>query len=422
MIILVLGLAITLLLTNKQLHKQLLILKNIANAQTGTMTADASGFPLGVYMAGEWLPGRNGIWNTIDWPATDQRLDALQAHHVNAVWLTHVNGAEAGEFARRADARAIRIVASLTDFNCRWDWCKNRTVSEHRAVIDRELTAYGSAPRPLAWGLGDEPDPDAAWDQWVSVWKTYYPNEPITAVFRDDQYPDVCPVGGPCALTFLAMDHYPFFSQNNPYAFYTTGNPYPKNSVQAEAWEWIHHASGVVGRGATPWAMGQTYQEVWGPYKEDSNGGIVIQPGGSSHWITPSEAQVKWQAWTGLAVGAKGIWYYLHAESIRGEPFYHVDSAKNIPSVVSSPINTGSPYGVTYIDGRSTPQFDSLGNVFNHLSSVGPVLRSSIPATSPTVSIVANTANDATALTTILSNQNTSKCWVVVVAGHQRYR
>lgn len=422
--LLLLLIAITFFIINSSLKLNLNSNKIIAKAQASTLSADATVLPLGVYMAGEWLPGRNGsLSNPIDWTATDARLDALQSHHVNAVWLTHVSGAEAGTFATHAAARGIKIIASLTLFNCNINntFCTSRSVSEHQATINSELAAYGSAPRPLAWGIGDEPTINADWQRWISVWNNSYPNEPITAAFTDVQYPNACPIGGPCALNFIAMDHYSFFSHNDPIAYYSSGNPYPKQGIQSEAWEWTHHAAGIGGRGAPSWPIAQAYQEPWGPYSEDASGNIVVEPGGALHWVMPNPAQIKWQAWSSIAVGAKGMWYYLHFQPL-GD-FIGVDSAQYLPSRVNTATNTGSPMGLVYSDGRTTPQFEALGSVFNQLNSVGnsigTALQSSVPANNPSVTILANSANDPTALANVLKDPQSSKCWVVVVAGYQ---
>jgi hypothetical protein len=97
--------------------------------------------PRGVYWAGEHtfndIPDPKARWQRIE-----RALDDLAAHHVNAVWLTHLSAGETAEFARRAARRGIHLVASLGELAGEVPHIRK---GDHKALIERTLKAWGDA-------------------------------------------------------------------------------------------------------------------------------------------------------------------------------------------------------------------------------------------------------------------------------------
>ncbi len=228
------------------------------------------------------------------WQKIDAALDDLASHHVNAIWLTHRSSSEAAQFARRAARRGIYLVASLGELAGEVGRIRN---GNHEALIRRTLQDWGEAPKPIAWGLGDEPRTPYMREMaaYVEAWRKHAPGEPVTSVVmsRDLAAADKA------RFDALACDVYPFFSPGNPNAY---GGPPPA--------AWLKNTRRLVEHSRRPWMMGQAFQEPWGPFELDGQGNIVYLPGGAPHWVMPSPDQVRWQALAAIALGAKGMFYF----------------------------------------------------------------------------------------------------------------
>jgi hypothetical protein len=317
---------------------------------------DPAYLPLGVYWPGEYLFSTKD--GAIDWPRNEAALDDLAKHHVNAIWLTHRSAAETAEFSRRAAKRGIYLVASLAELAGDVEQVRK---SDHAALIQRTLRAWGDAPKPIAWGLGDEPrtaymNEMAAYAQ---AWKRQAPKEPITTVVM---HQDV-DAGSKAGFDFLCADIYPFFSGGNP------------NSYGLPDWyAWILNVRKLRQVAPRPWMMGQSYQEPWGPYDISKEGNIVYLPGGAPHWVMPSPAQMSWQAYAAVAEGGKGMFYFLYRWPM--QPNLKAGPTK-LPAAVKERTDSGSPRALVHEDGRSTPQYEAVGQAFGwirrHAATLAPL-------------------------------------------------
>ena len=235
---------------------------------------------LGVYWPGEYL--QTNPDKSVNWAAVETSIGDLAAHNVNAVWLTHRNAADTARFARIADKYGVKVVASLYNLDCKEPTVVNNFNAAN--TVARIRTEWGDAPKPLAWGIGDEPYSTGC----VSRFQAAFGDEPTTAVLMHNQvalHPN---------MPWRTVNVYPFFSEGNP------------NRYAGRAWAaWINNVRRV------PWAMGQSFQEPWGPYTLEA-GNIVYQPGGAPHWVYPSPAEMRWQALTALAVGSKGMFFFAY--------------------------------------------------------------------------------------------------------------
>jgi len=166
------------------------------------------------------------------------------------------------------------------------------------------------------------------------------------------------------SLPWLCVDFYPFF-----------GSPHGPRGDNSYSWfeRIVRHIVRATGRrGQVPWVMAQAYQEVWGPARLEPDGQVTVLRGGGQHWLMPTPAQIRWQAWTAAALGAKGVFFFTYGVSSMPNP-----RAQPIqePWAVALPTPTGGPTSlVSYPDFRPGPQFEAMGKVFAEIEPVGPVL------------------------------------------------
>jgi len=315
---------------------------------------EAAFLPLGVYWAGEYTFNEQKD-PQVRWGMIDKALDDLAKHNVNSVWLTHMSAKDSAEFAGHAVRRGIFLVASIGELAGEVDHVRK---SDHRALIARTLQAWGDAPPPIAWGLGDEPR-TAYMDEmksYVKAWRTYAPGEPLTTVVM---WGDVA-AGAKAGFDMLCVDPYPFFSAGNPNSF---GVP------PFVAWEQV--ARNLVKRVQVPWMMGQAYEEPWGPYELDEKGSIIYLPGGAPHWVMPTPAQIRWQAWSAFANGAKGMFYFHYRMHGGGNP--NAPPAK-LPAAAKQRTDSHTPRALVYDDGGPTPQYEAMGEVFGEIRQTAALL------------------------------------------------
>ncbi len=320
--------------------------------------------PLGVYWPGECTFQEYQI-PKMRWAKIDAALDGMASNHVNTVWLTHLSSADTAEFSRRAAKRGIYVVASLAELAGEVEWVRK---GDNKTLIENTLKSWGDAPKPIAWGLGDEPRGDYKGEmaQYVKAWRQYAPAEPVTCTVM---WNDVAAIGQ-IGFDALCADVYPFFSGGNP-----NGYGMPPSAAWSQITENVARQPG--GR---PWMMGQGYQEPWGPYELDEKGNIVYLPGGAPHWVMPTPAEIKWQAWGAFASGAKGMFYFLYRWPLTANP--KAEAAK-LPAAVKERTNSGSPRALVYDDGRPTVQYTAMGEAYGRIAALAPLLAKLRPAVAP---------------------------------------
>ncbi|MGA2618910.1 MAG: right-handed parallel beta-helix repeat-containing protein [Thermoguttaceae bacterium] len=316
--------------------------------------------PRGVY----WTGGatfQECPWPESRWRRIDAALDDLAAHRVNAVWLTHLSAAETAQFARRAAQRGIYLVAALGELAGEVGRIRK---GDHEGLIRRTIQAWGDAPKPIAWGLGDEPRTPYMHEMaaYVEAWRKHAPGEPVTTVATCGDVE----AAGKAGFDALACDVYPFFSPGNPHAF---GGPPPA--------AWLRNTRRLVEHAPRGWMMGQAFQEPWGPFELDERGDIVYLPGGAPHWVMPAPAQVRWQALAAVALGAKGMFYFHYRALVRAKPRA---GPAQLPAAAKEKSNSHSPPTLVYGDGRPTPQYEALGEAFAWLERNAPRLAPLRPA------------------------------------------
>ncbi|MBW4496556.1 MAG: hypothetical protein KME26_26455 [Oscillatoria princeps RMCB-10] len=352
-------------------------------------------FPLGVYWIGTYT--FNDSPSSERWRQIDKALDDLAQHHVNAIWLTKLPAAEGAEFARRAAQRNIYLVASLEELQ---GHRQNIRRGNHPRLIANTLRTWSNAPPPIAWGLGDEPKTEYMNEMaaFVRAWKTRAPGEPVTAVVSAR---DVFSAGK-AGFDILCGNMYPFY-----------GNGYSLGAEVPPWAAWLMVTRNTVSQNPLPWMMAQGFQYPEGPYELDERNHIVYLPGSARFWVMPTPAQIKWQAWSAIATGSKGLFYFTYRWPIESNP---QAPPTRYPVVVRERTNSNAPKALVYDDLRPTPQYEAVGETFGKLEKLTPVLAPLKPVPGPEAWVTNPVGNGTIA--NVLLHPQTKKRYLILVASY----
>jgi hypothetical protein len=341
-----------------------------AEPQAPRPAPDAPGyFPLGVYWPGEWTC--RAADGGQDWPKNEALLDNLAAHHVNVIWLTHTDAANTAEFARRSAKRGIFLVASLGELDGNVPQARTTDYAKQIAGV---LKAWGDAPKPIAWGLCDEPRTATMHEMapYTKAWTGA--GQPVTTVVMAGDIPAAAKL---LKAKFLCTDIYPFFSAGNPNGPDTMGE---SASYVAESGRRVRQMCRENGMGY--WFMGAAFQEPWGPRILSEKGDFVYLPGGNAHFRMPTVGEVRWQNWAALATGARGVVLFSLFFNMTADP-----QGKPIEAGfgLKEKTDSGAPGGLLYPDGRPTRQYEAMGESFARIARVAAILNQVEPTQELTV-------------------------------------
>ncbi len=317
---------------------------------------------LGVYWLGETVPSSP--------QQLEKTLADMQAHSINAVWLTHTSATRAAEIARLATPHGIRVVACLGGYG------QSQSLGKQ---IDAAIKSWGDAPAPLAWGLLDQSSQgyfdvmqsfNGSWKSALNV--SGHSPGPTTAVFE----PADIRTGARSSVSVLTCDIYSFFSKGSPYG--------PSGQASLEWWK--SKVNNV--RRASPsrpfWVIGQAFQDVVGPFDVDKTGNITLLPGSANQHAMPTPEELKWQVYSGFSFGAKGFFAYTYEGIVKSQanvkPLPKGDRRnRNWNAIVSHPSPSGLPYGFVRKDGTGTPQYDALATAFAKAGTWRGFLANTLP-------------------------------------------
>lgn len=353
--------------------------------------------PLGVYWPGEYTWPNDPPQQR--WTKINLALDGMAARYINAIWVTHLTPADTADIAWHAALRGIYLVASMECFDGNAWRSGPHSDADYQHLIETAFAEWGSAPVPIAWGLGDEPSGDhfPDFEQWVNVWNSEYPEEAITTVIV---YSDIAAAGA-CNLTALTTDYYCFAPLNSP-----IGRP----PSMVEVARYTSQSS------ARPWIMGQSCQmSGGGPCTLDDDEHLVYLPGSAAIAVMPTPAQMRWQSWMPLAQGAKGIFFYLYNDFAAW-----CDSnlpPTNLSWIYTNTVDTGEPISLVYSDGSTTPQYDALGETFSEIQALSSVLWKLCPTPAPEAWITLPAGDSPQA--GMLLDPTTGQRYLLVVAGYE---
>lgn len=272
-------------------------------------------FPLGVYWPGELTynsdPDR--------WTLIEERLADLQQHGVDIVWLTHLSVDDTRNFASRARAYGIDVVAAVGHLDGTHAEIRNNPLAGTQ--FQQDLLTWSPEPWPLAWGVGDEPSASEMLQMsaYVRRLRSAQPPQNLTFVVNNAGLDAAKAV----AIDQRAVDCYPFTLPSAP-GFPTT----PWNAFRK-----VLRKNVELG-GAVPWGIIQGFK-VFDGYRRVT-------------WEFPTPEQISWQAWAAVAEGNRGVFCFTY----RGFPGWDA---------------------LLDADDQPTAQWERLGDAYHDLAPLSAV-------------------------------------------------
>jgi hypothetical protein len=344
----------------------------LAAMAVGAVPADdPPGFvPLGVYLSWERIESNAAARGVDRWADAGNRLDALQANHVNLLWVTNMAEADLPRLLDECGKRGIRVLPSMGSIEAKVDWRWTPESTYYDKAVPAAIAAAGGSTSLVGWVLSDEPmvehlprlsalqarlrdlDP-ARFCTTVSMW----PQTPTIA--RESKLPVIC------------VDLYPFFGPDDPNGPHTDSASRSFLRRHAEA---MMEAIGE--RRAVGWVMGMCFSDIWGPRRYDERGHLIGLPGSYLHWRAPTLAEMRWQVWETFRTGAKGfVCYTLAPEPPDPKTASLPPADVEWKSVLAKTATDLGPNALTNPDGSATPQLEELGRLYARLAPQADLLR-----------------------------------------------
>ena len=339
----------------------LVLLARHSAATAQNVNAPTSQFVFGVYTAWEttYIPSytdtaANRAQNLTPF-LTKTFFPVLTANNsFNLVWTTdgpEYVSAEVSEFAAAAQQSGVMVInGSDGDFYLNSSQNSNAFIASALGILGPLWT--GANPKPFAFSIADEP-PAADAKQLASyVLQAQAANLPVTTVLAPGTPSTI--LGQVKTLPWVSFDRYPFFADptsgptgNSSYSYFldmatNIGTAYKNGNPQV-------------------WAMGQAFQGVEGDYVINANGTVTVSAGSGLEWVMPTPAQVSWQAWAAVAMGAKGIIYFTYAQIPQWVATVDNPPPKKSSWAYTTAYNTGSYPGlVSFPEYTPGPQLVQL--------------------------------------------------------------
>ncbi len=325
--------------------------------------------PLGAYVSWERI-GANAKVHGIDhWADAVKRLDALQANHVNLLWVTNMNEDDLPRLISECEKRAMRLLPSMGAVEAKVDWRWVDNASYYDKKLPKIIAAAGDSKTLVGWVLSDEPLAEhlPRVETLRQKFRDLDPNRFTTAVTMWPQTPLV-PTG--TTLPLVCMDLYPFFGPKDPNGPHTDNAS--KHFFRSKAAKMMD-AIGDGPQGA--WVMGQCFSDIWGPREYNAEGHLIGLPGAYLHWRAPTLAEIRWQVWETFRSGAKGfVCYTLAPEAPNPETASLPPKDVKWKEVLAKEATDLGPNALTNPDGSTTPQLEELGKVYAQLAPHGELL------------------------------------------------
>lgn len=331
-------------------------------------------FPLGVYWPWERLCGHAQRLNMDKWDLVDQRLEDMQAHSVDTVWVVNLNIKDLGPLAERCAARGMRLIPALAELHYNVEWRRNNweyLEKQSKAALE----AAGESPAVIAWALCDEPRKDivAEMEQFrlrFAEWGAKQPGIVVT------MWPDTPTYARETGFPFPCTDVYPFFSDKNPNG--------PNPARVSRNWYRTQVANTIKAaheNQKTPWIMPQMFADIWGPWKYDEKGDMTILPGGVLHWRAPTVGETRWQIWSALGLGAQAVIFYVHEPPVKDNadkpPYTGTTFPESMKATQETDLHQSG--GLIHPDGSATAQYDAMGETFAEVRKLLPMLHGAKP-------------------------------------------
>ena len=341
---------------------------HLAVALTLTPTMSASDgppdfVPLGAYLSWERV-GACAKQQGIDmWEDACLRLDALEANHVNLLWVTNMSEPDLPRLIDECEKRGLKLLPSMSVVEARVDWRWADGGKYYDEVLPRLVEAAGDSETLVGWVLSDEPQLDHL--PLVETLRERFaeldPGRFSTSVTMWPQTPHVPEA---TKLPVVCVDLYPFFGPEDPNGPHTDAAS--KSFLRRNAAKMIE---AIGERDVVGWVMGMCFSDIWGPRKYNEQGHLIGLPGSYLHWRCPTLAEMRWQVWETLRSGAKGfVCYTLAPEAPKAETATLAPPDVEWKDVLATEETDLGPNALTNPDASATPQLEELGRVYASLA------------------------------------------------------
>ncbi len=318
--------------------------------------------PLGAYLSWERIGACAKVFGIDRWEDVNRRLDALQANHVNLLWVTNMSEADLPRLAEECAKRMICLLPCIDAVEAKVDWRWDANASYYDTLLPRITKETSSIKNIAGWVLSDEPaEKDFPRLETLRLkLRELDPARFCTAVFMWPQAP-LAPKQA--KLPVVCVDLYPFFGPDDPNG--------PQTDATSEAFFRGHAKSLLNAIGSQPmaaWIMGMCFSDIWGPRKYNDKGHLVGLPGAYLHWRAPTLAEMRWQVWESIRSGAKGfICYTLAPEAPDPQTATAASPEVAWKDVLAKTETDLGPNALTNPNGTATPQLEELGRVYGQL-------------------------------------------------------
>ncbi len=315
--------------------------------------------PLGAYLSWE-RPGACAAHYGVErWDDVCLRLDALQANHVNLLWVTNMSQADLPRLITECEKRGMFLLPSMGVVEARVDW---RWV-EDGAYYDKTLPGLvklaGDSKTLIGWVLSDEPQEQhfARLEDLRLRMRKLDPNRFCTTVLM---WPHAPLLPEHAALPVVCVDLYPFFGPKDPNGPHTDAAS--KSFFRRNALKMLEAIDEDTADG---WIMGMCFSDIWGPKKYNEKGHLIGLPGSYLHWRCPTLAEMRWQVWETFRSGARGyVCYTLAPEAPNPESAAAPPCDVKWKEVLAKEPTDLGPNALTNPDASVTPQLEELGRTY----------------------------------------------------------
>mgnify|MGYP003646136195 CR=1 FL=1 len=319
--------------------------------------------PLGAYVSWERCVANAKVSEIDLWEDVGTRLDALQANHVNLLWVTNMSEPALPRLIVECEKRGLRLLPNIDAVEARVDWRWAGGTEYYDKLLPRLVAAAGDSKTLVGWVLSDEPTVEQLPRLEIlrEKFREHDPNRFSTAVTMWPQTPQV-PVQ--TKLPVVCVDLYPFFGPKDP------NGPHTDNASKHYYRNNTAKMLDAIGEGpAVGWVMGQCFSDIWGPREYNAEGHLIGLPGAYLHWRAPTLAEMRWQVWEAFRNGAKGyISYTLAPEAPNPETATLPPKDVKWKEVLAKEATDLGPNALTNPDGSTTPQLEELGKVYAQLA------------------------------------------------------
>ena len=345
--------------------------------------------PLGVYWPWECTESVAKNAGMDRWAFTGKTCALLKDNGVDSIWVVNISAQDLKLLLKITRPLGLKLVPCLSEIepkNCRGTMGLDPAAKDFKA---RALEYYARRIPEIAREMGNDRDGVLAWvlcDEPTEVFLDLMepmrelfaktdPDRPALAVTMWPQTPDLI---RETRLTTFCVDLYAFFGPNSPNGPNTpaTSRDFYSNNLQ----QMVKNA----GRDdRVGWVVPMCFCDIWGPWEMRPDGFETALPGAYVHWRTPTDAEMRWQIWEGLRLGAKGVFFYVLFGDTQGDPHAKPSDEPTIQAVL---VKKATPVGYSSLldaRGNPTPQLSEMSSLFRKLAPHKALLRRLAPSGTP---------------------------------------